>query len=47
MHEIDPGDTTKTIIIGESGQEYENIHVEAPINQGGGTDSLQVPQAQD
>ncbi len=41
--EIDPGNTT-TIVIGESGTEYENIHEEDPINQGGGTDHLVVPE---
>ncbi len=45
MLEIDPGNTT--IVVGESGTEYENMHEEGPINQGGGTDKLQVPTAED
>jgi hypothetical protein len=41
MLEMDPG--TTTIVVGESGQEYENTHTDGPINQGGGTDKLNAP----
>lgn len=44
MAEFEP----KIIIVeGESGQEYESIHEDGPINLGGGTDTLQAPTTQD
>lgn len=33
----------ETIVAGESGEIYVNIHVDGPIDQGGGTDILSGP----
>lgn len=33
----------ETIVEGESGEIYTNIHVDAPIDQGGGIDILEGP----